>query len=396
MNNKISLQELAAGMAARKDIGKKQAELLVRTVFDIVQEYVLKEGQVKVKGLGTFKLIEVESRSSVNISTGERIQIEGHSKITFTPDKTLADQVNKPFAGFTTVVLNPGTSIEEMEALDVEEDFMPEENTEISEEKGNTAILENKEDATPVKENVSEEQPEEEEIEQPVEEEAGKSAEEPQENITMEEQKKDVNHVTHQAVEQTAVEVQPVNTQTIQQLINNAVGAELKKRRGLVVSWGWAVTFFMLLLALVVGAFLLGHRMGSVIVKPAPKEDAVVVQKQETKSVQAEKIKPVAKKQIQATEKPAPEVQPVETQQQANPDASKSVEYEQMAGDYLIVGTKAEHVMKVGDMLTKLAVKHYGNKDLASYIVFYNKFKNPDVVPLGATVKIPELVKKEK
>ena len=126
MNNKISQQELAASFAVRKELPKKQAELFVRTMFEIVQEYVVKEGVVKVKGLGTFKLINVESRASVDVSTGERIQIDSHSKITFTPDKALADQVNKPFAGFTTVILNPDTKLEDMESMELDELLLPE------------------------------------------------------------------------------------------------------------------------------------------------------------------------------------------------------------------------------------------------------------------------------
>lgn len=118
MENKIFIADLAEGLARRKSISKKDAESFVRTVFDAIQEQLLAGEQVKIKGFGTFKVITVESRESVNVSTGERFVIDSHGKISFTPDKTLADHVNKPFAGFETVILHDNTKTEDMERVD--------------------------------------------------------------------------------------------------------------------------------------------------------------------------------------------------------------------------------------------------------------------------------------
>ncbi len=118
MENKIFIADLAEGLARRKSISKKDAESFVRTVFDAIQEQLLAGEQVKIKGFGTFKVITVESRESVNVSTGERFVIDSHGKISFTPDKTLADHVNKPFAGFETVILHDSTKTEDMERVD--------------------------------------------------------------------------------------------------------------------------------------------------------------------------------------------------------------------------------------------------------------------------------------
>lgn len=118
MENKIFIADLAEGLARRKSISKKDAESFVRTVFDAIQEQLLAGEQVKIKGFGTFKVITVESRESVNVSTGERFVIDSHGKISFTPDKTLADHVNKPFAGFETVILHNNTKTEDMERVD--------------------------------------------------------------------------------------------------------------------------------------------------------------------------------------------------------------------------------------------------------------------------------------
>ena len=88
---------------------------------------------VKVKGLGTFKVIDVRERESVNVNTGERVVIESHGKITFTPDPVMRDLVNKPFAQFETVVLNDGVDLEEMGRIqEKEDDDMPSQDDGVS------------------------------------------------------------------------------------------------------------------------------------------------------------------------------------------------------------------------------------------------------------------------
>lgn len=118
-NRKVLMQELAEGLSRRKGITKKDADAFLRVVFDVIEQHLMKDKLVKVKGLGTFKLVSVESRESVNVNTGERIRIEGHTKISFTPDAVLRDQVNKPFAEFETVVLHDGVDLKEMEQVEV-------------------------------------------------------------------------------------------------------------------------------------------------------------------------------------------------------------------------------------------------------------------------------------
>ena len=89
----------------------------MRGFFDVISRYLIQEKIVKVKGLGTFKLIDVLDRESIDVNTGERIVIGGHVKVTFTPDTTLRDQVNKPFIDFETVIINEGTDLAAMEDL---------------------------------------------------------------------------------------------------------------------------------------------------------------------------------------------------------------------------------------------------------------------------------------
>lgn len=117
MDNKILLQDMASSLSAKFKLKQKDSEAFLKTFFEIVSEYVHKEKIVKVKGLGTFKLIEVSDRESVKINTGERYVIPGHSKVTFTPDAELKAKVNKPFELFQTVILNEDTNIEDMERI---------------------------------------------------------------------------------------------------------------------------------------------------------------------------------------------------------------------------------------------------------------------------------------
>ena len=125
MEKKYTLQDLSALLAERESLSLEQAEDFVRTFFELTEEGLLKDSFVKVTGFGTFKLVEVSERESVNINTGERFQISGHNKISFTPDGTLRELVNRPFAHFTTVTLNDNTPETALEAAEQTADEAP-------------------------------------------------------------------------------------------------------------------------------------------------------------------------------------------------------------------------------------------------------------------------------
>lgn len=118
---KISIQELATALVEYSSLNKKESSAFVSAMFDIIQEALERDRNVKIKGLGTFKIIDVEDRESVNVNTGERVLIEGHGKITFTPDPLMKELVNKPFSQFETVVLNDGVEFNETPEEVVEE-----------------------------------------------------------------------------------------------------------------------------------------------------------------------------------------------------------------------------------------------------------------------------------
>lgn len=114
MMARILINELASVLSEKKKLNKKDATNFVNELFNLIQEGLGEDRLVKVKGLGTFKIIEVDDRESVNVNTGERVLIEGHNKISFTPDALMKELVNKPFSQFETVVLNEGVDFADM------------------------------------------------------------------------------------------------------------------------------------------------------------------------------------------------------------------------------------------------------------------------------------------
>ena len=118
---KIYLGELSAVLAEKHGVDRRAAQRFVNSVVDVIHQGLEKDRMVKVRGLGTFKIVDVEARKSVNVNTGEEVLIDGHSKLTFLPETSLKELVNKPFALFETVLLNEGVSFSE---LDDEEEEM--------------------------------------------------------------------------------------------------------------------------------------------------------------------------------------------------------------------------------------------------------------------------------
>ena len=114
---KFGLQDLADILVSKGGISYEEANDFVTSFFGLIQEGIELDEIVKIKGLGTFKLVTVEARESVNVNTGERVLIDSHGKVTFSPDATMKDIVNKPFSGFETVILNEGVTFDDMEPV---------------------------------------------------------------------------------------------------------------------------------------------------------------------------------------------------------------------------------------------------------------------------------------
>ncbi|KAA6336524.1 DNA-binding protein HU [termite gut metagenome] len=111
MTDKLNTQDIIDALAQKHSMNKKDATAFVKEVFLLIEYALEKDEIVKLKGLGTFKIIKVDTRESVNVNTGERFVIQGHSKITFVPDADLRELLNEPFAHFDTVTLDDLSNI---------------------------------------------------------------------------------------------------------------------------------------------------------------------------------------------------------------------------------------------------------------------------------------------
>ena len=130
-----NIKDLARFLVEKHGIKLADAELFIALMTEIINEGVHRERQVKIKGLGTFKLTSVSSRESIDVNTGERIVIEGRDKLSFAPDNAMKELVNQPFSQFETVVVNDGVELEDEYKEQAEETAPAEEKKEIVEEK---------------------------------------------------------------------------------------------------------------------------------------------------------------------------------------------------------------------------------------------------------------------
>ncbi len=348
MNEKILMQDIIEQVTKKHGMARKDTETFVRGMFELIADALETENYVKIKGLGTFKLTEVDSRESVNVNTGERIEIQGHTKVTFTPDATMKDQINKPFAHFETVILNEGTRTEDMEAEEIP-----------AEEPMSVVQVE----VAAVEEGQSISAAEEaEKVVAPVAEEtAGEAAAVEPEPMVEKQEEAPVMVTPSVAEEQTEED-------------------EEKERKT-----PWGIIIAIILILCLAGGIYWYIQLTSeepqipTTVVETTQETTPVVQPQDT-IVQEVKADSVVKPEIPVAVKPeAPKV-----------ILNDTVEYE-------ITGTKTTLILQPGETLVKLALRFYGTKNLWQYIVQHNQdvITDADRVPIGTTLRIPELSPKK-
>ena len=133
MNNRLAIQDLAGLLAEYTGKDKNSSERFLREFIAVVSEGVYTDKLVKVKGLGTFKIIPVEKRESIHVNTGERFVIPEHYKFSFLPDKELRELVNKPFSFFETTELRENVDFTDMDVVLDEPDIKETEDESIEE-----------------------------------------------------------------------------------------------------------------------------------------------------------------------------------------------------------------------------------------------------------------------
>ena len=385
---RISIQEIANILIAKNGLKKKDADSFVAAMFDVVKDGLQSDRLVKVKGLGTFKVIDIEPRESVNINSGERVVIEGHGKITFTPDVTMKELVNKPFAQFETVTLNDGVVFDD-ETVSTDSDT-EEDETDVNEFVSAIPPIEE----TSGKEVSVEETPvEEAPVEETSDDENGKKAKWlwlfgaclacamsfaigfyagrqslPTMNV---EETSGILPMEADTIASKMVPEAPVNTVELPISTEPAKVESLPKPK--------------------------------VEPQPEPKVESLPKPKVEPQPVPKVESQPKPKAESQAESKPESKPQ-TQTQKSEKPTATSAMDdylkYEKMdgrvrTGAYRIVGTATEVKVKAGETVKRISNRHLG-PDMECYVEVYNGVKANTVLQEGQILKIPKLELKKK
>ena len=333
----LTLQDLIDLLVKRHDMERADADAFVKLFFSLIEEGLAADRYVKIKGLGTFKLID--------------------TRITFSPDSTMKDLVNKPFSHFETVVLNDKTHF----------DDIPENESPISDAETDESV---KDASDSTLENDSDESMSSEEVESVLEEVSDQSVEEE-------------NPVSAKAKEE--------------QSFVQSESESVERRSASSTSIPWCMVASILLVGVIAGGFMVWSmfRTASTVKMSSvePKEPIAVI---EHDSVASDTLTVdsamVSKEEAVANERrqDSAKVVAINPEREEEPKGGLSLSD---AVTYAIVGTRATHQLQYGETLVKLARKYYGNKKLWPYIARYNKEALADVdnIPVGTTIRIPEL-----
>ena len=336
---KLTIQEIAKILVEKNKLSAKEANQFAAIMFEVIQQGLDSEGQVKIKGLGTFKKIMVEARESVSVRTGERVVIDSHAKITFTPDTLMKELVNKPFSQFDTVILNDGVEFEDLPDDDTDDE-------KVTEEEPQPVIQ-------PLMEIVDNETEEQDEVEEQTE---------------VEEQ--------NEVEEQTEEENDDEDEETTDEFEED--GSSWKKTLG----------YVLLTLLLMAGSAYAGYWYGQqhpVSVTPEPQEPAVSL----VDSIEVVEVDSVASDSLPSVEKPV-EQSPVEQPAAAEKPQPKVDSGQVRTGAYHIVGTDREVKVRAGETLSRIARRELG-EDMSCYIEVYNGLNAKSELKEGQVIKIPKL-----
>ena len=403
--------------AADETLDKKTCEAFARTLFEVVEEALLSDKFVKVKGFGTFKLVAVSDRESVNINTGERFQIEGHTKVSFIPDNTLKEEINRPFAHFETIDLSDETEQAELDAIDAaaaEEALENEEAEETVEEVAEEMPADEPTEEV-VEEEVMGEVPEEvlkeepvEETEEPMEEPV---ATEPQTIVTAEKKEEEPAKAEEPAADTTLESEKAPEPEAEEQeeaptaLPVSYEYTEQPPRRPF--NWWKAIGVFFFVLALMLLSYFAGYyRLLCPCIIGLP-EWTEPQPTQPVAKVQPAKTAP-AKPQPAPAETTAPKISEnsLNSENPEQPESRKSKpakpdpapRKQQSAPAEVAPAPPADttvatqpHTVARGETLYSIARKYYGSDKYVNVIIRHNRIKNPNNIEKGTTLQIPIL-----
>lgn len=439
MNNKVTFPELVEQVAQYANTSKRMSELFLKELFATISQSLIDGESVKVKGIGTFKLTEVSPRKSVDVNTGEEIEIPGHKKLSFAPDKDMAEAINQPFMHFETEILDDDVTDDQLAAIDAGVPTeAPAEAAPVEEETDDTAATEAPAAEAPVaaEEEVvmppvfvaPVEEPESEEAETeaeapvepseevPAEEEAPaevpvqEPADEPEEAVSEEEAEPEpVTEVEPSAVAEPEDEAEGAEAEgepdaesemVSEELADERVGQEIDKRR---------ITRRSLLEGFVVGVVttlivtLFAYRLYLMKgYEATPADEEPFTEHVATDSVAT----PEQALAENSTEADADKQKAAEEQKKAEEDKKKAEEEKKKAEEEkqkveaakpttANVAAGTTDTIKPGTNLYRMSRKHYGSDKFWVYIYEENKAKypNPNTIPVGAVLHIPQLGK---
>ena len=450
MDAKLNQSDLISLFAKGSNISVAKAESFIKNFFDLIIEGLEQDGIVKINGLGTFKVTDVASRGSVNVNTGEKIEIKGHRKLTFIPADALKEQVNLPFAMFEPVEVDEtyqpdgADAGESDEAADASEPVadVPEPEPATPAIVEEPAVTEVVEDTTlpesvgqGVPEEVTETSVEENAVaeESVVEEPAAAIVEEVAEDITenvvpeevaapqVEKIELHAEETPAQKIEEEPVKVQERPAEPVVVRVPKKKSTEQKQtaqpQKGKKNAWSY---YLVVIMVIAVGFVIYNRMERTAVVEPdVPKQQldvatrgevakstaAIVEQQPELVSVVedvAEIDTIAAEVQPSAVEEKAEEPVPATKEQPVSEEytfvmveelAAKNLKYITVADTLLYVadGELVEHKVAPDETLTRIARDYYGDKKLWPYIVKYNGMRDPNGLCSGMKISIPRL-----
>lgn len=380
--SKLNIYDLCSVLTSKNGLDDKESHRFIKAIFDVIQEGLDEDKIVKVKGLGTFKIIEVDDRESINVNTGERVLIEGHSKLTFTPDSVMKEIVNKPFSQFETVILNEGVdfpepAVEEPAVEDIIADEPAEDKEIIVEPQIDNNVAEQSVEEEPVAEKTVAEEPV---AEEPV-------AEEPVAEDSVVEFTDDNDNV--QSGEENSVEESVFETSN-----NNSI-----------LRWILSgVAVLLLILGAAYGGYLYGrYELSEEIAYKQMKADL------KTAEITTKKAQVAIKKDSVAQEVDATKIgaMSIDNKDESANDEAKtetaktsSDKYEDMdirvrTGAYRIIGEDRIVKAKAGQTVEDIATKLLG-PGMSCYVEVYNGLDGKATLKEGQTIKIPKLELKKR
>ena len=362
MNERLNLQDLIDLLAKRKEITKKDAETFLRELVAVVSENIENNESVKIKDLGTFKLVKVSPRKSVDVNTGEAIEIPAHYKLSFNPEKSLKEAINRPFSHFESVILEEGVSFDDVEKVEeagISYDIQQEDNNAVNEPEEPLAIYQ------AIKEMASEE------IQSPL---SKKEVVEEEIAVPI------LEDVIEETSEDTPAALQPSIEPTEQVSSEEEVETEVtealqetgqRKRRRRLITLGFFI--FIIIAGFAICALFFQQIADYLTNGPSEKEPQELVENKE----QPEQTKALAADSLSGT---------TAIDSSATTIKEETVDINQPLGITSI---------KRGDTMRNIALEHYGHKSFWIYIYEENKdvIKNPNNVPLGTKLVLPNPAK---